>query len=1075
MNVPPVSPATLKAGLGNTPVEGGIASLTSSDVLDPSQLSLSALNARYDSVQSAASLPSSHQVESNAGPPPSMRNVTMRVSQRSSSCRFSSIALPSSRGSGPINHEDKLSFRDWCRWAVECKVTVFFTTMVTVWVLVAEDMKLCAFDKSADITFGIIGIISISVFTLEIILSCIGKSDYFLGFFFFLDIIATVSLIFDMPWVAEAMTPDEDKTGGTSSSLVNTERSSTARIGARSARVVRVIRLIRIAKLYKAVYEAKETGRNLRDRRLMREAEEMDEDVDLSSESRVGKKLSDLTIRRVIILVLSMLIILPLLSADEAYKLPSSASYGADEVWLSFQEMERSGRSNETRTRYEVAMLRYMYFHNWFAHAEGCPTGKASKQCPAMYDSHLYWVGMSGENSTHVAEMIGHAKLRQETVLEWAANASEQDDIYLYGTMPENVYNVIWSLWSDCSSGTISRWGFSLIEDQVPSVVCPKDLRQNERLSFYPRIIRPDAFDKLHFDFYFDARPFVRMEATLSICTTLFICVVLCTAAMMFYNDVNQLVLYPVEKMISKVEAIRDNPLIAVSMAEQDFAKELRGSLNDSQRETGVAGMLGFRKAARKPSFDFGRTNSMGLDGSGIPMRQHTAMLASKSAVFDEKDEPARNRFGWVTQVKSKLLCTGSVAKEEPMETVILEKTIIKLGSLLALGFGEAGAHIINQNMIGSSGASSGVNVMVPGQRIDCVIGHARIQNFSVATEVLQSMVMTFVNQVAEIVHGVVNELYGAANKNNGDTFLLIWRCITEYDLPYEEEEYYEDVIRPSKMADMAVLAFAKIIGAVHASPVLASYRGHPGLQQKLGSKYRVEVKCGLHYGWAIEGAVGSEYKIDASYLSPNVAVAVSLEEATQYYAVSFLASQAVVDLCSAGMRAKCRLIDRVLVAGSTVALELYSIDLDWSAVEIEKPSRRRLPPWSSKARMRARQHLEAEKVKKKSADITKLFDEDPSIAEMRRGYTEEFQQLFRMGYQNYVEGEWQVARRFLEETHLRPGHAEDGPSWALIRFMMTPFQFEAPENWQGIHVLDRQGLRGDSGKGIGGAGGQAP
>ena len=27
----------------------------------------------------------------------------------------------------------------------------------------------------------------------------------------------------------------------------------------------------------------------------------------------------------------------------------------------------------------------------------------------------------------------------------------------------------------------------------------------------------------------------------------------------------------------------------------------------------------------------------------------------------------------------------------------------------------------------------------------------------------------------------------------------------------------------------------------------------------------------GLHVGWAIEGAIGSNYKIDASYLSPNV------------------------------------------------------------------------------------------------------------------------------------------------------------------------------------------------------------
>ncbi len=36
---------------------------------------------------------------------------------------------------------------------------------------------------------------------------------------------------------------------------------------------------------------------------------------------------------------------------------------------------------------------------------------------------------------------------------------------------------------------------------------------------------------------------------------------------------------------------------------------------------------------------------------------------------------------------------------KQPMETVILEKTIIKIGTLLALGFGEAAAAIVGQNI----------------------------------------------------------------------------------------------------------------------------------------------------------------------------------------------------------------------------------------------------------------------------------------------------------------------------------------------------------------------------------------
>merc|ERR1719453_2053329 len=249
---------------------------------------------------------------------------------------------------------------------------------------------------------------------------------------------------------------------------------------------------------------------------------------------------------------------------------------------------------------------------------------------------------------------------------------------------------------------------------------------------------------------------------------------------------------------------------------------------------------------------------------------------------------------------------------QEPMETVILEKTIIKLGSLLALGFGEAGANIIGDNMKGAD--SAGVNAMVPGVRVECIIGIVRIRDFSTATEVLQAKIMTFVNQIAEIVHGVVDEYHGAANKNNGDMFLIVWR-LEGLEAP-----------RKKRMADMSVVAFAKIVGSLHSSVLLAGYREHPGLQQRLGSDCRVNLNIGLHCGWAIEGAVGSEFKIDASYLSPNVSIAISIERVTQMYGVSFMLAQSVHELCGEEMQDKCRLIDRVIITGSTNPIKLFAL-----------------------------------------------------------------------------------------------------------------------------------------------------
>ncbi|MEM1002753.1 MAG: hypothetical protein AAGH46_08895 [Bacteroidota bacterium] len=58
-------------------------------------------------------------------------------------------------------------------------------------------------------------------------------------------------------------------------------------------------------------------------------------------------------------------------------------------------------------------------------------------------------------------------------------------------------------------------------------------------------------------------------------------------------------------------------------------------------------------------------------------------------------------------------------SKEAPFETVILENTIVKIGALLAIGFGEAGSHIIAQNME----KSGEVDPMLPGKKCVAFFG----------------------------------------------------------------------------------------------------------------------------------------------------------------------------------------------------------------------------------------------------------------------------------------------------------------------------------------------------------------
>ena len=114
----------------------------------------------------------------------------------------------------------------------------------------------------------------------------------------------------------------------------------------------------------------------------------------------------------------------------------------------------------------------------------------------------------------------------------------------------------------------------------------------------------------------------------------------------------------------------------------------------------------------------------------------------------------------------------GKKIIDKTLETELLERAITKISHLLVLGFGEAGSSIIASSM--TNGGE--LNPMQAGRKVHAVFGFCDIRNFTDSTEILQTKVMTFVNQIAEITHTCVNRFGGAANKNIGDAFLLVWK-----------------------------------------------------------------------------------------------------------------------------------------------------------------------------------------------------------------------------------------------------------------------------------------------------------
>jgi len=92
---------------------------------------------------------------------------------------------------------------------------------------------------------------------------------------------------------------------------------------------------------------------------------------------------------------------------------------------------------------------------------------------------------------------------------------------------------------------------------------------------------------------------------------------------------------------------------------------------------------------------------------------------------------------------------------------------------------------------------------------------------------------------------------------------------------------------------------------------------------------------CGLHAGWAIEGAIGSELKVDASYLSPDVNLTSRLEAATKQYGTPLLVSENGHQLLSSQAKTACRLVDKDVVKGSGMVLRLFTCDVETKGLDL--------------------------------------------------------------------------------------------------------------------------------------------
>lgn len=880
-----------------------------------------------------------------------------------------------------------------CKQVCDSKIFASITTILTLYALFGDDMRLILTEKKSDEIFDHITITAMGLFTIEIIAFCGGKPEYMFGFFFWLDIISTVTLVIDVTTVGEKLFGDsiskagdnQESGGGAGGAGDSAEAARAARMSRAGTKAGRVVRLIRLLRLIKMLKVFKKDDKN----QYQYPGDDWDDDEDDSKvqESAVSKKLSEMTTRRVIILVLTIMLSLPFFKPDMFQNnLDSAGQFGVDVIYrrwfdgldkydpLSSQEAAASYLSSYERTVYEDVLLSFIYKHN--PDCKDVPDGRSS---PNDNFNKMFWLGGGSEDAP-----LGAYFLPNITTYDWNTRWSGANWEFYSGNLPGYAQEQLRKPWSEASVCVRGYYrGVSLLQE----LKCPEQLRFQERSIVFPQWTTTAEASRFGAIFVFDRRSGSRMEAQMNTCQTLFICLLLGVGSMTFSNDANKLVLTPIERMISKLDRIRNNPLEALKIGEEQHRKE--------QVKEGDAG------------------------DSELPRWKLCLLKAC----------PCLKR--WL-QVK--------VEVPEPMETQILERTIIKIGSLLALGFGEAGAQIIGQNM--KDNDSTAVMGMIPGRKVEAIYAFCDIRNFADATEILQDQVMIFVNRIAGIVHSCIDEFFGSPNQNVGDAFLLVWRLSGH------------SISKQHRLADMSLVSLMKIIAKVNTSPQLAEYRTHTKLVKRLPG-YRTRIGFGIHLGWAIEGAIGSEFKIDASYVSGHVNMATRLEGQTQPYGTSILLSEPFWAFLSEPLREECRLIDSIKLYGGS-PFKLYTMDLDELALGIEGSSELQ----TKGSKFKARWERQRQKNERWSDDFSmhKMFITDRHITLMRERFTEEFFQRFKMAYLNYEAGNWNPAQKTLEVTRHLLG-MEDGPSAALLRFLHESGG-EATRAWPGYRNIYEAGMQ---------------
>ena len=883
-------------------------------------------------------------------------------------------------------------------------------TVFTIYILFADDIKVICTTKKADPPFSTVVIILMIIFFIELVVSAVVVEDYFLGFYFWLDFVSLISMVLDIHWFYDWMI-NSISGGGSGVKKAKTigaiaKAGKSAKIAARAIRILRVLRIIRLVRVSK-LYKAREQIIKMDMKRKEIERKKEQQEKERQKQIELEKK-----------------------KEEEAKKAEEEAKKKAEEEMKKGEEEKKEENNkddimtlNKNKGDGNKDGYSKLNINEEQKNEEEEKKNEEEKESDEENDNTESMSKTNNEETGEVPEeskvgklladrttkkviililsmMIGIILFNTSFYLEKKTGMEMGLKLFSnFASMNDPDLNLTFSIYVSENLGTSSPMVYAkvgyLVYDSGTNV---SDLREQEKNAYSEdcsQLLITDGNNSIC-EATFDVSKANKLSAILNIVKTCFICVVLTVSSYCFSKDTSEMVLEPIETMISKVKEITKNPIEALQKNEKE---EITKALIEEEEQ--------------------------------------------KNAFCNCNNNNNKNKN---TGIRKK--------KEAPLETEVLESTIAKIGALLALSFGDAGSEIIAKNM--QKNSSGEVNPMIPGKKVCAIYGFCDIRNFTDTTEILQEKVMVFVNEIAEVVHELTSEYGGSANKNIGDAFLLVWKFPEKFCFTSKKtnELMVYNCDQVNQLCDMALISIILVLAKIYKSKTFEKYRTNEKLIKKFNG-YSVKLGFGLHLGWSIEGAIGSAFKIDASYLSPNANMANTCEEKTKDYGALMIMTDKFIENLSEEAQRRCRIVD---IINGDEPVGFYTIDLDLTALSLDEEESdsqnffdvdevtRKMTKYQK--RMKRKKNIDdAFAIPNKKKFWLDFEESSEDFATMRGIFTDQFYDYYNEGFDEFNFGDWKKAKRLLEEV--LKIKSDDKPTIRMLE-KMKKYNYKKPSGWIG-------------------------